>query len=72
MVHELRARTADFQLIYISRDPESTAFLSELAEPKLAGRVQVHHSHGDPARSFKLEPVWPNISPVPAPLLRAT
>lgn len=57
MVHELCARAADFQLIYIARDPESTAFLNELAEPELAGRVQVHHSHGDPERSFKLEPV---------------
>jgi phthalate 4,5-dioxygenase reductase subunit len=57
MVHELRARGADFQLIYCARFPESTAFLDELAEPGLAGRVQVHHSQGDPARSFKLEPV---------------
>jgi phthalate 4,5-dioxygenase reductase subunit len=57
MVHELRARDADFQLIYIARAPESCAFLDQLAQPDLAGRVQVHHSHGDPARSFKLEPV---------------
>ena len=57
MVHELSARQADFQLIYCARFPETTAFLDELAEPGLATRVQVHHSHGDPARSFKLEPV---------------
>jgi phthalate 4,5-dioxygenase reductase subunit len=57
MVHELRARQADFQLIYCARFPESTAFLDELADPGLAGRVQVHHSHGDPARSFELEPL---------------
>jgi phthalate 4,5-dioxygenase reductase subunit len=57
MVHELRARQADFELIYCARHPETTAFLDELAAPGLAGRVQVHLSHGDPARSFKLESV---------------
>jgi phthalate 4,5-dioxygenase reductase subunit len=57
MVHELQARQADFQLIYCARFPESTAFLDELASPELAGRVQVHHSHGDPARSFAVEPL---------------
>jgi phthalate 4,5-dioxygenase reductase subunit len=60
MVHELQARQADFQLIYCARHPESTAFLDQLASPELAGRVQVHHSHGDPARSFAIEPVLDN------------
>jgi phthalate 4,5-dioxygenase reductase subunit len=62
MVHELRARQADFQLIYCARFPESTAFLDELAEPGLAGHVQVHLSHGDPARSFRIEPVLANYA----------
>jgi phthalate 4,5-dioxygenase reductase subunit len=57
MVHELRARGADFELIYCARFPERTAFLDELADPALAGQVRVHHSHGDPARSFAVEPV---------------
>ncbi|MFZ3289885.1 MAG: PDR/VanB family oxidoreductase [Telluria sp.] len=57
MVHELQAAQAEFELIYCARHPESTAFLAELAAPELAGRVKVHHSHGDPARAFALEPV---------------
>ncbi|WP_020654844.1 PDR/VanB family oxidoreductase [Massilia niastensis] len=57
MVHELRMRGADFELVYCARFPESTAFLDELAAPDLAGRVRIHHSHGDPARAFAVEPL---------------
>jgi phthalate 4,5-dioxygenase reductase subunit len=55
MVHALRARHADFELVYCARYPESTAFLDELATPELAGRVRVHHTLGDPARAFEIE-----------------
>jgi phthalate 4,5-dioxygenase reductase subunit len=57
MVHALREQQADFELVYCTRFPESTAFLDELAAPELAGRVRVHHSHGDPSRSLALEPL---------------
>ena len=60
MVHELQARQADFQLIYCARFPENTAFLDQLATPALADKVHVHHSHGDPARSFAIEPLLAN------------
>ena len=54
MFHELRARQSEFRLVYLARTPESAAFLDVLASPELAARVQVHHSHGDPARAFDL------------------
>lgn len=57
MVHELQARQADFTLVYVARFPESSAFLDELAAPELAGRVRIHHSHGDPARALSLAPI---------------
>jgi len=62
MVHELQARQADFQLIYCARFPENTAFLDQLATPELADKVHVHHSHGDPARSFAIEPLLANYA----------
>jgi phthalate 4,5-dioxygenase reductase subunit len=55
MVHELRARNADFQLVYCSRMPETTAFLDQLSALDLAGRITVHHDHGDPARSLAID-----------------
>lgn len=57
MVHALRARKADFKLIYCSRSPETTAFLEELSAPELAGRVLIHHDHGDSAKSLDLAPL---------------
>jgi phthalate 4,5-dioxygenase reductase subunit len=57
MVHALRARGEDFELVYCARFPERTAFLDELAVPDLAGRVRIHHSHGDPARALAIEPL---------------
>ena len=57
MLHELQARQADFELVYVARFPESSAFLEELAAPALAGRVRIHHSHGDPARALALAPI---------------
>lgn len=57
MVHALRARGEDFELVYSARFPERTAFLDELAAPDLAGRVRIHHSHGDPARALAIEPL---------------
>jgi phthalate 4,5-dioxygenase reductase subunit len=57
MIHELQANHADFHLVYCSRFPDSTAFLDDLASPALAGRVLLHHSHGDPARALALGPI---------------
>ena len=57
MMHELAAKGADFRLIYCTRSPETTAFLDELSDPALAGRVLIHHDHGDRARSLALGPM---------------
>ena len=57
MVHELLARKIDFRVIYCTRSPETTAFLKELSAPELAGRVLIHHDHGDRALSLDLAPL---------------
>jgi phthalate 4,5-dioxygenase reductase subunit len=57
MIHELQAKNADFDVIYCARFPESSAFLDDLADEILAGRVLVHHTHGDPARGLDLGPI---------------
>ncbi len=57
MLRELQAHQADFELVYVARFPESSAFLDELSAPEFAGRVRIHHSHGDPARALNLEPI---------------
>ena len=57
MICELIAKEADFKLVYCTRSPEATAFLHELSSPELAGRVLIHHDHGDRARSLALAPI---------------
>lgn len=57
MLRELRARGADFRLVYLARTPEAAPFREELESPDLAGRVQIHYDHGDPARSLDLGPL---------------
>jgi phthalate 4,5-dioxygenase reductase subunit len=57
MLHELIARRADFRLIYCTRSPEATAFRQELSDPALAGRIRVHHDHGDPKHSLAVRPL---------------
>src|SRR4029450_4929933 len=57
MMRELIAKEADFKLVYITRTPESTAFLPELSSPELAGRVLIHHDHGERDRLLALGPI---------------
>lgn len=47
---------APWKLIYLTRSPETTAYLGELAA--LGRQVKVHHDHGDPGRSLDL---WPAL-----------
>ncbi|HEY6133675.1 MAG TPA: PDR/VanB family oxidoreductase [Rubrivivax sp.] len=47
---------APWKLFYLSRSPETTAFVDELGA--LGRHVKIHHDHGDPARSFDL---WPAL-----------
>ena len=63
MLHALRAEgLRPFKLYYFSRDPQGAAFLQELADPELAGRVVIHHDHGDPARSYDLWKIFEKVS----------
>ena len=48
----------DFKLYYCTRDAAGTAFMDELNAPELAGKVKVHHDHGDPAKALDLWPVF--------------
>ena len=61
MVRHLQAtRRAPFRLIYCTRDAGHTAFLAELSGAELAGRVHIHHDHGEPGRAFDFWPVFEN------------
>ena len=63
MIHTLQAEgLRNFKLYYFSRDPEGTAFRDELSSPELAGRVVIHHDHGDPARSFDLWKIFEKVT----------
>ena len=50
MALHLAEREADFELFYVTRCGEVTAFLQELTSPEWAGRVRLHHDGGDPSR----------------------
>lgn len=59
MMRHLKAQgSAEFRLIYCTRDAESTAFLSELTGPEFGKHVQVHHDHGDIENALDFWPVF--------------
>lgn len=63
MLHTLRAEgVRPFKLFYFTRDPQGTAFLDDLADPELAGRVVIHHDQGDPARSYDLWKIFEKVA----------
>lgn len=47
---------APWKLFYLTRSPETTAYLDELSV--LGRHVKIHHNHGDAGRSFDL---WPAL-----------
>ena len=57
MMAELAARDAQFDVVYCTRSPESTAFLDELRTDEFAARVRVHHDFGDRAQSLDIAPL---------------
>ncbi len=77
MARALEADGRPYTLYYLTRSPQSTAFLDELSGGGLKGRVVIHHDEGDPARSFDLWPVFEKPGPAhiyccgPRPLLEA-
>jgi phthalate 4,5-dioxygenase reductase subunit len=66
---------APWKLFYLSRSPQATAYLDELAG--LGRHVKIHHDHGDPDRAFDLWPALekPNTAHVyccgPRPLMES-
>lgn len=59
MMRHLKTRGNDqFKLIYCTRDPESTAFLEELQDAEFAGKVEIHHDHGDINNALDFWPVF--------------
>ena len=62
MIRALQVREAEgetaapFKLLYLTRSPEDTAYLQEVTDAALAGRVTLHHDHGDPGQAYDL---WP-------------
>lgn len=68
---------APWKLYYLSRSPETTAFLEDLSSPELRKNVRIHHDHGDLAKALDLWPVLekPNTAHIyccgPRPLMES-
>jgi phthalate 4,5-dioxygenase reductase component len=48
---------APWKLYYLTRHPHDAAFAEELTQPAWRKNVVIHHSHGDPGKSFDLWPI---------------
>ncbi len=59
MMRHLKATSGPrFKLYYVSRSPETTAFLDELSSAEWKPHVVIHHDHGDLANAFDFWPVF--------------
>ncbi|WP_159833916.1 PDR/VanB family oxidoreductase [Burkholderia sp. 8Y] len=59
MMRHLRATSGPrFKLYYVSRSPETTAFLDELSSAEWKPHVVIHHDHGDLANALDFWPVF--------------
>jgi phthalate 4,5-dioxygenase reductase subunit len=59
MMRHLKATAVPrFKLYYVSRSPETTAFLDELSSAEWKPQVVIHHDHGDLANAFDFWPVF--------------
>lgn len=54
MAHALAESGRDFQLLYCTRSPESTAFAEQMTAAPFVGRTTLHHDHGERSRSYDL------------------
>ncbi|HTQ01492.1 MAG TPA: PDR/VanB family oxidoreductase [Casimicrobiaceae bacterium] len=52
--HLMNTGGKPYKLLYLSRQPEMTAFRDELGAPEFRGKVTIHHDYGDPDRSLDL------------------
>jgi phthalate 4,5-dioxygenase reductase subunit len=77
MARALNADGRRYQLYYLTRSPEHTAFADELAGAQFRDKVIVHHDGGDAANAYDLWPVLEKPSAAhiyccgPRPLLEA-
>jgi phthalate 4,5-dioxygenase reductase subunit len=77
MARQLNGEGRTYQLFYLTRAPESTAFLDELRGDDFKAKAVIHHDGGDPANAFDLWPVLEKPSGAhvyccgPRPLLEA-
>ncbi|GGD74414.1 PDR/VanB family oxidoreductase [Caballeronia grimmiae] len=59
MMRHLKATAGPrFKLYYVSRSPETTAFIDELSSAEWKPHVVIHHDHGDLADAFDFWPVF--------------
>lgn len=57
MARHLMGQGRSFMLYYLTRSPETTAFLDELQGPEWRGKIVMHHDGGSPDNAFDLWPV---------------
>lgn len=57
MARQLISDGNSFKLYYLTRSPETTAFLDDLQAPEFKGKVVIHHDNGDPDQAYDLWPV---------------
>jgi phthalate 4,5-dioxygenase reductase subunit len=57
MIRQVRTQGKRFRLFYLSRSPETTAFVDELGAPEFKDQVTIHYDGGDPASSLDLKPI---------------
>ena len=78
MMAQARAAGREYQLVYCTRDAESTAFLAQLSSPENAARCLIHHDHGQREASYDFAALLAQAQPGqhvyccgPTPLMRA-
>lgn len=63
MAHTLQQQGASFELHYCARTPAHTAFAQALQEVVPAGRLHVHHDHGNPDHGLDIAGLLQNPAP---------
>ena len=78
MMAQARAEGRSYQLVYCTRDADSTAFLAELSNPESAAHCLIHHDFGEREKSYNFAALLATAQPGihvyccgPTPLMRA-
>lgn len=61
MIAELEAKGAPWAMHYVTRSPERTAFLQDLAPHVASGKVRIHHDGGDPKNGLDIKALLANF-----------